>query len=336
MVRCKWLLMLAMFASAVAAQVVEPVAPILPAKTAGEQGTRLILLGSGGGPIIGKFRSQPATLLVVNGRPYLIDCGEGTVRQLKTAGFEAYDIARVFLTHLHLDHTVGVAALVGLNWASGSTRQPVEIFGPPGTEALVKKGIDYISVSADIHSAQYPPHPKLAQIIHPHDVDVTGKRLVYKDDRLQVFAIENSHYLSLRMGEQSYGKVKSYSYRFETPDRTIVFSGDTGPSDALVELAKGADILVSEVINVDGVVGFVKAKFKATDKQLQPLIAHMHEEHLVPAEIGKLAAKAGVKVVVLSHVASDPEEVSKSIDYVGDVTKSFSGPVILGKDFDQF
>jgi ribonuclease BN (tRNA processing enzyme) len=138
------------------------------------------------------------------------------------------------------------------------------------------------------------------------------------------------------MGKQSFGEVKSYAYRFETPDRTIVFTGDTGPSDAVADLALGADILVSEVINIDLVTAFLKKTFNATDQHLQPLTEHMKTEHLIPNEVGKLAAKAGVKLLVLSHRAPSEDSERSWGPYINDVSQFYKGPVVAGQDLDQF
>ncbi|MHA3790090.1 MBL fold metallo-hydrolase [Sphingomonas sp. YL-JM2C] len=308
--------------------------PVTPAWSAKEVGTRLVLLGTGGGPIL-TARSQPASLLVVDGRPYLIDCGAGTLRQLKAAGFGAFDIGRIFLTHLHFDHTADLASVFAFNWIAND-RQPVDIFGPPGTEALVKRGLDYFSISEDIYSAQFPPHPTMAQNTRGHDISVSGPQLIYQDDKIKVLAIENSHYSTLKMPKPFYGALKSYSYRIETPHRTIIFTGDTGPSQGLAELARGADILVSEVINVGAMIGVLKEKFQTSDEKLEPLAEHMRKEHLTPEEVGRLAAAAGVKMVVLSHLAPGSDTERDSLAYVEGVRRTFSGTVVAGKDLSEF
>ena len=335
-IRLMSLLFMACVAGAAISQDVRPAMPITPTHSAAERGTRLVLLGTAGGPFIMARRSKTAYLLVVDGRPYLIDCGEGTTTQLKKANFDPTEIARVFLTHLHLDHTMGLASLVGANWVSGK-RQPMEIYGPPGTSTLVSNAVEYLSIPAAIHSAEFPPHPTMAQITHGHDWDVPGKEMVYQDDKIRVYAVENTHYQTMHMGKQAYGNVKSYSYRVETPDRVIAFTGDTGPSAAVNDLVKGADVLVSEVLDLDATAASIKKVFtSATDAQLQPLLHHMEVEHLVPEEVGKMADKAGVKLVVLSHLAPGDDDIRSSLGYSNGVRKFFKGAVVVGEDLDQF
>jgi ribonuclease BN (tRNA processing enzyme) len=311
-----------------------PATPSLSASAA-QKGTRLILLGTGAGPLISKVRSQPANLLVVDGRPYLIDCGEGTVRQLKLAGYEAKDVTRVFLSHLHFDHTAGIGSLAAFNWASGQ-RQPVEIFGPPGTAALTRKAVEAFAIPEAIFSAQFPPHPRMADIAKGNDVDARAGTVIYQDDKIRVTAIENSHYVTLHMAPQAYGPVKSYSYRIETPDRTIVFTGDTGPSAAVEQLAKGADILVSEVLDMNATVAKLREVFPGSDQEIAKLVAHMAEEHLSPQEVGKLAARAGVGMVVLSHISPATDVEANALEYTRGVSEFYDGPVVFGRDLVQF
>jgi ribonuclease BN (tRNA processing enzyme) len=124
--------------------------------------------------------------------------------------------------------------------------KPVNIHGPPGTDEVVKALVQFLTVSADIRISEGMRTVPAGQIFFGHD---TGIGVIYEDANVKVTAAENSHF-NFRSGTPAYGKYKSYSYRFETADRVIVFSGDTGPSAAPAELAKGADLLVTEVISV--------------------------------------------------------------------------------------
>lgn len=310
--------------------------PRTSASYSGVAGTRLVLLGTAGGPITHTARSQPASLLIVDGRPYLIDCGDGTVRQLKLAGFDAPQVNRLFLTHLHFDHVAGLSSLIGFNWVAGD-RQPLEIFGPSGTSNLVHQALEYLQIPEDLYSFQFPPHPKMADITHPHDFDTTTPKLVYQDEKVRVTAVENSHYATMRVGRQAYGPIKSYAYRFETPDRVIVFTGDTGPSRAVEQLVKGADILVSEIIDLDAVKAYMRrTQGGATEEQLRPILIHQEQEHLSPTEVGKLAKAAGVKMVVLTHLSPSDDVGLDTLRYTSGVREVFKGIVVAGRDLDQF
>jgi len=300
-----------------------------------DKGTRLILLGTAGGPILNEKRSQPSSMLVVDGRPYLIDAGEGTVVQLARAGFSSFDIQRLFLTHLHFDHTAGLSSLIAFNWISGE-RQHLDVFGPPGTTQVVADAVKYYEVSENIYSPQLPPHPKMKDIVTAHEVDVTLPKIIYQDDKVRVTAVENTHYSTLHMEPPSYGPVRSYSFRFETADKVVVFSGDTGPSDALRNLAQGADILVSEVIDLPRTIAILEQRFTLPADRMAAFVNHMRVEHLVPEEVGKLAAAANVRMVILTHISPGEAKERTSAPYTDGVRKYYRGPIVLGADLNEF
>lgn len=315
----------------------QPATPDGQAQASAPRGvrTRLITLGTGAGPTVRKLRSQPANLLVVDGRPYLIDAGEGVIRQLAWAGYQPSQVEKVFITHLHFDHTADLASFMAFDWTNRRAT-PVDIYGPPGTEALTKAGLAYFAIPEAIFSQELPPGPPMASLFRAHDLDVTSPKLVYQDDKVRVFAVENSHYVTMKMAKQPYGTPKSYAYRFETPDRVVVFTGDSGPSPALTELAKGADVLVSEVIDIDETVALIKRSWHAPEAALQPLIEHMRREHLAPEEVGKLAAEAGVKMVVLTHQAPGLDEDVNASAIMRGVREHYAGVVVPARDLDQF
>jgi ribonuclease BN (tRNA processing enzyme) len=311
----------------------QAVAAPTTADAARERGTRLVLLGTQGGPNIRKFRSQPASLVVVDGQPYLFDSGDGVSRQLKLAGYDPADITRIFLTHLHFDHVAGLASLLGFGWTK-QTSHPFEIYGPPGTAEFVKGAVGYMAIPITLYAAVLPPRPTLSEIVHVHDFDVAQPKVIFQDNRIKVTAVENSHYSTMK-NPLSFPN-RSYAYRVDTKDRSIVFTGDTGPSDAIVALAKGADILVSEVLDVDQTIKDLAVVYKRSIAEMRPLEAHMRREHLSPEEVGKLASRAGVKTVVLSHIAMGEDGESDFSHYVNGIKAHFSGAVVVGKDLDQF
>ncbi len=301
------------------------------------RGTRLILLGTGGGPGVHTNRSQPASLLVVDGRPYLIDCGDGTAGQLKRAGFNASDIGHVFITHLHFDHVGGLAALIGFDWSSGAASRTVEIYGPQGTQALIKGDEAALAIPEQLYTAILPPHPPIAEMVRGHDLDVAQAKLVFQDDKIKVTAVENTHYGAVAIATQAYGRTRSYSYRIETRDRTIVFTGDTGPSEAVTQLARGADVLVSEVIDIDRILEMIKQKYSSsTPEERTKIVAHQMHEHMTPDEVGKMASNAAVGMVILSHIVPGEDSERSSLPYTQLVRRLYQGPVIAGRDLDEF
>jgi ribonuclease BN (tRNA processing enzyme) len=296
-------------------------------------GTRLITVGTAGGPVPRAKRAQSSNLLIVNGTPYLIDAGDGTARRLAKMRFNFRTLGTIFVTHGHNDHIGGLGMLLSVQWGSQRT-QPINVYGPPGTQGLIKAAVAYLNYDAEIRISDGSRTVPIDKVFFGHDV---GTGVVYQDANIKVTAVENSHY-HFPAGSPAYGKYKSYSYRFETPDRVIVFTGDTGPSDALTELAKGADLLVSEVVSVEDVkeARVRDGRWQAMSPQEQTeYIRHMVEEHLTPQDIGKMATRAGVKTVILSHLTPRPD----SDDYTAwgeEVKKHFSGPVLIAADLMEF
>jgi len=171
-------------------------------------------------------------------------------------------------------------------------------------------------------------------VFNGHDV---GVGTIFQDANVKVSAVENTHF-HFKPGSPGYGKYKSYSYRFDAPDRLIIFTGDTGPSDAVTQLSMGADVLVSEA--TDPVDEYKQEKIKSgewqtmTPEEQAGLIRHHIEEHLVPEEVGKMAARAGVKTVILTHL--QPASNNDYRRYVELVKKNFSGQVLIAKDLMEF
>jgi ribonuclease BN (tRNA processing enzyme) len=271
--------------------------------------------------------------LIVNGAYYLIDAGDGVLRRMTRAGANFRQISRVFITHGHDDHTAGLGALMSVAW-DFQRHDPIDVYGPPGTAALVEGAIQYFTVSAEIRWAEGRRTP-LGDVFVGHDV---GPGLVYKDQNIEVTAVENTHF-HIPEGSPYYGKYKSYAYRFQTPDRVIVFTGDTGPSEAVTELARNADILVSEVGSSEDVKQvFIKNGTwqGMTPEQQAALMRHEVEEHLTPDAVGKMAARAHVKAVVLTHLLPTVNERDDYQRYVPEVQKFFSGQVVVAKDLMEF
>src|SRR5690348_15840399 len=216
---------------------------------AAKSATRLITVGTAGGPVPRAGRAQSANLLIVNGTPYLIDAGDGTTRRLAKMRFNFRTLGTVFVTHGHNDHTGGLGMVLSSAWTAQRTA-PVDVYGPPGTEALIKATIAYFGLDAEIRISDGSRTVPIDKEFFGHDVD---PGVVYQDANIKVTAVETSHFHH-HPGSPAYGRHKSYSYRFATPDRVIVSTGYTGASDAVTALANDADILVSVVFSVEDVM----------------------------------------------------------------------------------
>jgi ribonuclease BN (tRNA processing enzyme) len=306
------------------------------AQTAPESktGTRLITLGTRSGPNPTVWRAQPSNVLIVGGVPYVIDAGDGVTRRLTRAKIGFRDIDTIFITHPHSDHTGGLPALLTVQFDSIRTK-PVNIYGPPGTEETVKGILPFLDVNAEVRIGDGTRTVMASKIFSGHNKE---PGLIFQDANIKVTAVENSHF-HFAPGNPAYGKYMSYALRFDTADRSIVFTGDTGPSDAISALAKGADLLVSEVNSVE--------EFKArqiqigrwqamTPKQQEESIRHMIEEHVSPEQVGEMAARAGVKTVVLTHLPATADPKDEYARFGELVKKHFSGHVLIAKDLMEF
>ncbi len=313
-------------------------APSAPAAAAPQSAiTRLVLLGTTGGPRPKPDRAQPANLLVVNGVNYLVDAGNGVGTQLAKLGIAPADIRDIFITHNHDDHDADWGTLMGMAWSLGS-RRPMTVYGPAGTEMMRKGFLMYFAPNAAaryLDGAQnYMPPGKFIQA---HDYK--GPGLVFQDGNIKVTAAENCHY-HLPKGSPGYGWQHSYALRFETPDRVIVFSGDTGPcGNVIPDIARGADILVHELIDLDVIQAQIKrevAMGRLPAGEAGGMMNHMRTEHSTPEEVGRVAQQAGVKLLVLSHLVIGQEDPQAQLRIIARIHKYYSGPVVIGHDLQQF
>lgn len=294
-------------------------------------GTRLITLGTVAGPPPRPHRAQSSNLLIVNGALYVIDAGDGVVRRIAKAGFNVRDVGTIFITHHHDDHTAGLGTLMSAAWDNQRTT-PINVYGPPRTEDLVKAAVQYFTISAEIRIADGGRTIPIERLFFGHDV---SPGLVYQDANIRVTAIENTHF-AFHKGAAA-GKHKSYSYRFETPGRVIVFTGDSGPNEALTELARGADVLVSEANSIEERMRDLLRSGQwqvMTAEEQERIKRQMTQGHLSTADVGEMATRAGVKSVILTHLTFKTDDDYS--EWVADVKKHFSGEVLVAKDLKEF
>jgi ribonuclease BN (tRNA processing enzyme) len=272
---------------------------------------RLVLLGTMGGPYPSKARSYPAQVLIVDGAAYVVDCGNGVARQLVLADVPLRTIRHVFITHHHSDHNADYGTLLVLAWgnlANGLTTR-VDTWGPPPLEAMTRAFLDLHSY--DIQSRSASGKVPFASLVHPHEITSDG--LVMEDEHVRVTAARVPH-----------GNVEpSFAYRFDTAQRSFVISGDTAMSDRLIQLARGADVLVHEVIFPPAM-----AEHGMTPQHIERL----SRIHTTLEQVGRVATAAEVKTLVLSHlVPGDPEVVSYAAWLEG-AQAHFQGEIIVGAD----
>ncbi|AEG51605.1 Arylsulfatase [Sphingobium chlorophenolicum L-1] len=298
---------------------------------------RLVLLGTAGGPIPRLERSQPASAIVVGGRIYLIDAGDGLLRQMAGGKLGLPSVKALFLTHHHIDHIADVPALMIDRWLLANA-PPLEIYGPPGSAGLVSGTLSaFRPVELAPVTIGGPPKPPLARAAIGHDLpaDLNEPRLVYADDLVRVLAIGVDHY-HYAPGSPEARASRSYAYRVEAGGKVYVFSGDTGPSERLKILAKDADYLVCEVIDIARMEKLLRAFPGFSADQIPSLMEHMQADHLTGEQIGEIAAAAHVKKLVLTHFAPGADGETGLQSYSEGISKHFHGEVAYGRDLDQY
>jgi ribonuclease BN (tRNA processing enzyme) len=275
--------------------------------------TRLILLGTGGGPRPRRASSGSAQVIVSRNAAYVIDCGDGVARQLAFAGVPLTTLRHIFITHQHSDHTADYGNLIWLAWTAGlSTR--VDTWGPPPLARMTELFFEMNAADIQTRIADEGRVP-LAPLVHVHEQTAGGP--VMSDHNVKVTSALVDHP----------PVVPAFAYRFDAADRSIVISGDTAPTQNLVKLAAGADVLVHSVMYPPAIDRLV-ARVPNAAALKKSILAHQTSAE----DAGRLAQEAGVKVLVLSHfVPPDDPEVTKSI-WADAARRHFRGTVIVGRD----
>ncbi|WP_315836444.1 MBL fold metallo-hydrolase [Bradyrhizobium prioriisuperbiae] len=277
--------------------------------------TRIIFLGTKGGPRVGAGASNPANAVIVNGVPYVVDCGNGVTRQLASAGVALPSVKYIFISHHHSDHNLEYGNLAYNAWAAGLST-PIHSFGPKGIEEMTKIYWELNKFDVETRIAdEGRPDPRKLLVAK----DITDDGVVLKTDDVTVTAFRTPHPPI----------VDNFAYKFETPDGTVVFSSDTAYNPKLAEFAKGVDVLVHEVLYLPAVDKLVlRTKNGATLKK------HLLDSHTSAEDVGRIAAAAGVKTLVLSHIVPPPGDGLDVTEegLIAGVRQNFSGKVIVAKD----
>jgi ribonuclease Z len=275
--------------------------------TANDPGMHVILLGTGA-PRPYPDRAGPCTAIVVNRKVFFVDAGRGVMMRVAGAHLPFDTVTAVFLTHLHSDHTNGLPDLFSTTWIFGRAT-PLQLHGPTGTQKLADAMVAFFAEDIHIRRDLTEMQPAAGATVDVHEVK---EGVVYRDDDVTVTAFEVDHR----------PVVPAFGYRFNSGGKVIVVSGDTAPSENLVKFAKGADILVHEV--------YSPRVFSRFDNP--QVAARLSRYHTDAEQVGKIAAEAGVKMLVLTHVIP-PEESDKIRELAA---KNFKGEIVVGKDLMRF
>ena len=275
--------------------------------------TRLILLGTGGGPRPRKVNSASAQVIIINDSAYVIDCGNGVARQLAFADVPLPKLRHVFITHHHSDHNADYGNLILLAWTAG-LRTRVDTWGPPPLEKMTRLFFEMNAYDIDTRIADEGRIP-LVPLVHVHEL--TGGGLVMQDENVKVTAAVVHHP----------PVVPALAYRFDAADRSIVISGDTARSDNLIKLAQGADVLVHEALFAPALNRLV-ARVPNAEKLKESILSH----HTTVEDAGRVAEAAGVKTLVLSHLVPPDDPTLTDQMWIDAARAHFRGTVVVGKD----
>ncbi|KRB11008.1 MBL fold metallo-hydrolase [Lysobacter sp. Root690] len=304
---------LAAGAAALGTSALPAIAVASPAASGPATRSRLILLGTAGGPTPKALRAAPANAVVVGDAVYVVDCGNGVARQMALAGLSLGAIRDVFITHHHSDHNADYGNLLWLAWAA-DLRHPVDAWGPPPLKRMTRRFLQLNDTDIRTRIAD-EGRPPLAPLIRPHELRRGG--VVMRDDRVKVTAALVEHP----------PMTAAFAYRFDCPDRSIVFSGDTRPCAALIELARGADVLVHEVMYLPALERLI-----ASEAQAARLRQHLLDSHTTTEQVGRLATQAGVKTLVLNHFVPGGDASLTDKVWRDAVAPYFKGELVIGRD----
>jgi len=281
--------------------------------------TQIVMLGTGT-PRPDPDRSGPATAIIVDDVPYLIDFGAGVVRRVTAAyekgvtalGYAGLNIRTVFLTHMHSDHTIGYPDLIFTPWVMGR-REPLAVYGPKGIEAMTGHVLKAWQVDIDGRTGGLNQHNPTGYKVNAHEI---APGVVYRDGHVTVTAFPARH-------EEM---VDSFSYRFDTPDRAIVISGDTAPTQALLDNSRGCDVLIHEAYST------LEARNAA-----RPTPEFRRRHHTSSVELAEIANAVKPGLLITYHRSHTGESTPGERDVlVEEIRQTYKGKVVAARDLDIF
>lgn len=286
-----------------------------------------VALCGAGSPMPSPDRAGPCTVITAGRHVYLVDIGEGGVRNLARLGYGAGRVEAVFLTHFHSDHIDSLGALMLQHWGTSGSAAPLPVYGPPGVDTVVAGFNAAYALDRGYRIAHHGPQvmkpAAFGMTAFPQDAPVNGdQKLIFDRDGLQVFAFRVDH----RPVEPAYG------YLFAYKGRRIVVSGDTRPAAAIERAAKKADILVHEALSEPMVAMMQAAAKKAKRGDLEHIFHDIPGYHTTPQQAADIAERAGAKMLLLTHIVPPlPYSILEGL-FLGDARRRFRGSLVIGHD----
>lgn len=279
------------------------------------QDMRVILLGTRGGPTFDAQRLGIGTLVIAGQERLLFDAGRGITTGMARAAVNPADVTRVFLTHLHSDHVISLPELMISPWASQGRRVPLQVWGPKGTRAMLRKF--QAALAFDIHMRRDVDERFPAEGVRVLGEDIK-EGTVYESNGVKVTAFLVDH-----------GPVKpAFGYRVDFNGHSVAISGDTRPSSNLVKFSAGVDLLIHEVGRwkqdpvLSGPPDELLPNSRLTRRQARTIADH----HTDGVEVGRVLAQVKPKLAVFSHYNVDPNATLPL------VRQQYDGPVEFGED----
>jgi ribonuclease BN (tRNA processing enzyme) len=281
------------------------------------KGTKLVILGSAAGPVPGRSRKMTSHVMLSNGAAYVLDCGLGVTDKYAQTGIPFSALRSIFITHHHADHNIEYGPLLVIGWIQGM-KLGVHAYGPPPLKQMTDDFLRAYKTTVDFWAEDFKMKP-----LHMVNVtEVSGAGPVMQDDNVKVSSIVVNHP----------PVTPALGYRFDFHDRSIAFSGDTTPLDSVAEMAKGADVLVHEAMYVPAVEKYIRGEVaKGRPVSVEAFMAHMKADHTSLEDVGRIATKAGVKTLVLSHLTPAIDSISDDT-WRAPAAKFFKGEIVVARD----
>ncbi len=291
-------------------------------------GLHLGLCGTGS-PMPDRDRAGACTVVIAGKAMFVVDAGEGGARNIARMGLPNGRIRALFLTHFHSDHIDGMGPMMLLRWTASGNTGPLPVYGPAGVEAVIA-GFN-AAYAADNgyrtahHGVVITPPEAAGAVAMPFAVP-TQPTVVYRADGLTVTAFPVDH----RPVQPAVG------YRFDYKGRSIVVSGDTAPSRSVEAAARGADLLVHEALQPEMVETLATGLRKAGRIQTGQIMHDILDYHASPVQAADSAQRAGVKMLVLSHIVPPLPSRYFNAAFLDGTASHFDGPIVIGEDGQYF
>ena len=281
------------------------------------KGTKLVLLGTGAGPVSGRTRRMTSHVMVSNGAAYVLDCGLGITDRFAQAGLPFEQVRSIFITHHHPDHNIEYGPFMVVGWVQGM-KPSVRAFGPPPLKEMTADFMRFAKTTIEFWSEDFKMAP--LGMIEVGEISAAGP--VTEDENVKVTSVIVEH-----------PPVRpALGYRFDFHDRSIAFSGDTVPVAAMAQLAKGADVLVHEAMYVPAVETYIRGAIaRGRPVSFDAFMAHMKADHTSVEDVGRIAQEAGVKTLVLSHLTPAIDSITDDT-WRAPAARHFKGEIVVGHD----